>query len=213
MKSRLRQLLVQADHQAIVDLAGQNRRVLSFLTGLTYDPDPLICWRAIEALGHAAGHIAENDTEFVRNHVLRLLWLLNDESGGVGWRAPEAIGEIVRAQPDRLSQFWPIVASLMDMMEAEDAGPFRPGMLWAIGRLGQVRPEAVLSALPWIIPCLDDANPQTRGIAAWCLGQLGATAPLAARPALLDDETPVTLYSGSRLVQSSVARLVAQALA
>ena len=204
---------MDADYQAIIDLAGRNRRVLSFLTGLTYDPDPLICWRAVEALGRAAGFIAENDAEFVRNHVLRLLWLLNDESGGVGWRAPEAIGEILRAQPDRLSQFWPIVASFLDMMEAEDIRPFRPGMLWALGRLGQVRPEALRSALPWIIPCLDETDPQTRGMAAWCLGQLGETAPLAERPVLLEDETPVTLYSGGRLVQTSVARLAGQALA
>lgn len=64
---------------AIVELAERKGRALSLLTALTYDLDPLISWRAFEAVG--------------------------------------------------------------------------------------------LAATPWIIPCLENPNPQTRGLAAWCLGQ------------------------------------------
>ncbi len=212
MKEKLRTLLVNEDYQAIVELAGRQRRVLSFLTALTYDMDPLISWRAVEAIGLTAGRISDDDPEYVRVHLRRFQWLLNDESGGIGWRAPEAMGEIVRNRPKRFAAFVPIVISLLDM-EEEDVIRFRPGILWAIGRLGQVIPaEAVQSVIPWIIPCLDDPNPQTRGLAAWCLGQLDAAEHLSQRDTLLKDEDLVDFYTGGQLARKSVNQLVSEAL-
>ena len=35
-------------------------------------------------------------------HQRRLIWSLNDESGGIGWGAPEAMGEIL-ARSEKLS--------------------------------------------------------------------------------------------------------------
>jgi HEAT repeat protein len=211
MKEQLRHLLVNQEYGAIVELAGRKRRILSFLTALTYDPEPLIGWRAVEAIGLAAARMADDDPEFVRIHLRRLQWLLNDESGGIGWRFPEAMGEIIRNRPEEFAEFVPLVISLFDMA-AEDAVRFRPGILWAIGRLGQVMPGAVKAAMPRIIPCLDDPDPQTRGLAVWCLGQLGAASHLSHHDALLRDESLVELYSGGQLARKSVAQLVREAL-
>ena len=206
MKEQLRRWLAGQRYWAIVELAGRKRRVLSFLTALTYDADPLISWRAVEALGLAASRIADDDPEFVRNHLRRLQWLLNDESGGIGWRAPEAMGEIIRRRPAHFADFVPIVISLLDM-EEEDVGRFRPGILWAIGRLAQVMPDAVERAIPRVVSCLNDPNPQTRGLAVWCLGQLEALDRLTDHDVLLRDEGPVELYADGQLVRQSVAQL------
>ena len=211
MKEQLRDWLATRSYDAIVELAGRKRRVLSFLTALTYDPDPLINWRAVEAMGLAAGRIADEDPEFVRNHLRRLMWLLSDESGGIGWRAPEMMAEIVRNRPEQFGEFVPIIISLLDM-EEEDAARFRPGILWAIGRLGEVMPDRVKAAVSLIIPCLEDPNPQTRGLAAWCLGQLGAGEYLAGHDALLRDQSPVDLYVDGELVRQSVGQLAHDAL-
>jgi HEAT repeat protein len=211
VKEQLRNLLVDENYEAIVELAGRKKRVLSFLTALTYDPDPLINWRAIEAIGLAAGRMADDDPEFVRIHLRRLLWLLNDESGGIGWHAPEAMGEIVRNRPDQFAEYILIIISLFDM-EEEDVVKFRPGILWAIGRLGQVMPNAVKPAIPWIIPCLDNSDPQTRGMAVWCLGQLGAVEHLSPYEILLRDESLIDFYNDGQLVRKSVAQLVGEIL-
>jgi hypothetical protein len=210
MKEQLRDWLANRCYDAIVELAGRRKRVLSFLTALTYDPDPLINWRAVEAIGLAAGRIADEDPEFVRNHLRRLMWLLSDESGGIGWRAPEMMGEIVRDRPEQFGEFVPIIISLLDM-EEEDAARFRPGILWAIGRLGEVMPDRVKAAVALIIPCLDDPNPQTRGLAAWCLGELGAGEHLAGHD-VLRDESPVDFYVDGQLVRQSVGQLARDAL-
>ncbi len=58
MKQQLRHLLANQEYGAIVELAGRKKRTLSFLTALTYDPEPLIGWRAVEAIGLAAARIA-----------------------------------------------------------------------------------------------------------------------------------------------------------
>jgi hypothetical protein len=210
-KEQLRFWLASQNWEAVVELAGRKKRVLSFLTALTYDPEPVINWRAVEAMGLAAGRIAEDDPEFVRNHLRRLLWLLSDESGGIGWHAPEMMGEIICNRPEQFGEFVPIIISLLDM-EEEDAARFRPGTLWAIGRLGEVIPDRVKAAVAQIIPCLEDPNPQTRGLAAWCLGQLGAGEYLAGYDALLGDESPVDVYADGQLVRKSAGQLARDAL-
>jgi HEAT repeat protein len=137
MKARLRTLLKNGDTATVVTLATENRRVLSYLTALTYDLEPTIADQAVITLGQAAGVISDTDPEFVRGHLRRLFWLLNDESGSIGWRAAEAIGEIIRARPEHFTEFVPNLIALLDM-EPEDAPRFRSGVLHAIARIAEV---------------------------------------------------------------------------
>ena len=212
MKDKIHELLLVPDFDTIVQLAGQTSRVLSFLTALTYAHDPLVTWRAIEAIGLAAARIADDNPEVVRVHLRRMQWLLNDESGGIGWRLPEAMGEIIYNRPHTFAEFVPIIVSLFDM-EVEDVVKFRAGILWALGRIAPVAPNLnQAEALPWIISCLDDPDPQTRGLSVWCLGQLRAIQILADHEALLADESPVEWYVGGRLTCQSVSDLTRAAL-
>ena len=203
----LRTLLLDADFPAIINLAEKERRTLSFLTALTYDQDRTISWRAVEALGLAASRIAEDDPEYVRVHLRRLVWLLNDESGGIGWRAPEALGEIIHNQPDLFAEFIPILVHLMDM-EPEDALRFRAGWLWAIGRLALVKPEESHQALPWITPCLDDPDPQVRGMAVWCLGKCKSAIPVNKLKTIQLDPAKVEIYNSPDPEVTSIKELV-----
>ncbi|MHC4082909.1 MAG: DVU0298 family protein [Planctomycetota bacterium] len=207
MKKRLRQLLEQRDTNGITALAADRRRTLGVLTSLTYDADPQIVWRAIEAMGLAASRIAQDDPEFVREHLRRLLWLISEESGGQCWRAPEAMAEVVRHRPDLFGDYAPIVVFLLREMAEEDLEHFRPGILWAIGRLGTLAGDHVGEVLPAITAALDDSDPQARGMAVWCLERLGRADLLAGRPDLAEDEDPVDLYEDGRLEHTSVGRL------
>lgn len=208
---QIRSILEENDQAQILELAKRNKRILSYLIALTYDPDDLVAWRAISALGTAASWFAVHDLEYLRIHLRRLMWLLNDESGGIGWRAPEAMGEMIRACPQHLGEFIPILISTLDM-EPEDAPPFRPGALWAIGRLAQVVPQALLEAIPMILPCLCDSDAQTRGMAVWCLYQMKATAGMHNREELLSDNEPVLLFQDGFIDTLSIAELAVLAL-
>ena len=127
--TRLRQWLSSGNYEPILEIAENKKGILSQLTALTYVEDSTISDNAIQATGLAARIVARRDPEYVRNYLLRLFWLVNDESGGIGWRAPELIGEILYHCP-QFSQFFPMLISLLDL-EEEDASRFRVGTLRA----------------------------------------------------------------------------------
>ena len=208
IKKALRELLDLGRFEQIAQTAVLKKRALGSLVSLTFDPDPQIAWRAVEAMGLAADRIARRDPEYVRDHLRRLLWLLNEESGGLCWRAPEAMAEIVRHRPELFADYIPIVVSLILNMAPEDLDHFRTGALWAIGRLAPVAGDHLQTVLPEVTSALDHSDPQVRGIAVWCLGQAGQADLLVGRPDLLCDRCPVDLYEDGHLSRTSVCHLV-----
>jgi len=204
VKTQLLECLQKGDFERIAALAQDHKRILSLLTAITYEPDDLIAWRAVQAMGTAARVIAINDPEYVRVHLRRLNWLVNDESGGIGWRAPETIAEIIAQCPGQFDEFISPLFHFLDL-EQEDAIRFRPGVLWGIGRVGL--PAATLPVLHLIWDCLKDPLAQTRGLALWCLDQTGYTGPIPDLQSLCSDQEPVLLYANEILQSSTVARL------
>jgi hypothetical protein len=193
-------------------MAAQRKRVLGSLVALTYDADPQIGWRAVEALAAAASRVAADDPDHVREHLRRLLWLMSEESGGVCWHAPEAMAEIVRREPEAFAEYIPIVVSLIESLAQEDLGHFKAGTLRAIGRLEAVGGDHIQDVIPAVTSALLDSDPQVRGMAVWCLNETGRAELVADRPELLSDEGPVDLYEDGRLVRTSVSQLVGRAL-
>ena len=167
----IRQWLLEANYASILTTAENKKGILSQLTALSYEEDAEISKRAIEATGLAARIIAERNPEYVRNYLLRLFWLVNDESGGICWRAPELIGEILFHCPN-FEQFFPMLISLLDL-EKEDTPRFRVGTLWAIGRVAQIARDAMLPALQEVQSYTTrDEETDTTEMAIWCMQQL-----------------------------------------
>jgi hypothetical protein len=190
----------------------RKKRVLGSLVASTYDADPRISWRAIEALGVAASRVAEDDPDHIRQLLRRLLWLINDESGGICWRAPEAMAEILRRQPTLYADYIPIVTLLLVNLEEEDLERFRAGVLRAIGRLGALARDSFQDVAPAVASALIDSDPQVRGMAVWCLHEVGRADLLAGRLDLIADEDPVDLYEDGILTRTTVSQLVQRAL-
>lgn len=211
MKEQLRIILTHGRLDEIAGLAQGSRRILSALTALTYEPDPLIAWRAVEAIGIAAEVIADADAARVTVHLRRLHWLLSDESGGICWYSPQAMAEIVRRRPELFSDFIPLIVSLLITMEEEDLDHFRPAVLWAIGRLAPAAGGALDGIIPALAACLDHPDPQVRGLAAWCFIQAGKRELTDGREDLRNDEGPVTLYRDGSLVTTTVRRVMSGA--
>jgi methylated-DNA-[protein]-cysteine S-methyltransferase len=210
LKPTIRNLLVHRDLAQVAEMAAERRRVLQTLVALTYDADPEISCRAVEALGVAADRVTEDDPQPVREQLRRLYWLISEESGGICWRAPEAMAEIVRRRPGEFGDYISIIVLLIREMAEEDLQHFRPGTLRAIGRLSGVAGEHLPEVLPRIVAAVDDPNPQSRGMAVWCLEQLGKSDLLAERRDLLADSGPVALYEEGSLHRTTVGALVAR---
>jgi len=89
--------------------------------------------------------------------IRKLLWSLSDESGGIGWSAPEILGEIVSSDPKKFSDIVPLIVEVYDVEEKV----FRPGVIYALTRIAEVSPELVLNFVTVIPRALSDENPMT----------------------------------------------------
>jgi len=207
LKRELRALLAAGRLDAVGSVADRTTRVLGALVPLTFDRDPLIAWRAVEAMGVAAERIVRRRPDAVREHLRRLNWLITEESGGICWRAPEAMAEIVARLPEPYADFAPIVVHLLVETAEEDLRHFRAGMLWAIGRLGPVAVPHLEDVLPAMTAALAHPDSQVRGMAVWALSRVGHAALPAARSGLADDAGPVELYQAGEPTATSVGAL------
>jgi hypothetical protein len=212
LKETLRNHLVQGNLGEIAELALGRRKVLGTLLGLTFDPDLEVVWRAIEAQGLAAERLSGRSPAYVKEHVRKLYWLITEESGGCFWRAPECMAECAARMPRLLKSHIPIAFHLIETLEEEDLEHFRPGALWAVGRLVGVARDDLPGVLPLVLDALDDPRPQSRGMAVWCLREVGEGGALAEHPGLLEDKEPIHLYRHGVLEHTTVAALTREVL-
>lgn len=163
LKDEIKKTLLLADFDSIASLAVRDKRVFRALISFAYDKTELICWRAIEAMGKASGAMKQKDPNFVRNIVQRLLWSLSEESGGIGWSAPNMLGEIVINAPDLFPDIPPIILSF------KDEESFLPGVLWAMGRMALSGIKELNRDLchDIIIMSLNDKSSTVRGLSIW----------------------------------------------
>ncbi|NVM24029.1 MAG: HEAT repeat domain-containing protein [Desulfobacterales bacterium] len=189
------------------------RQVINPLFSFLLSSDEETKWRAVTAMGAVVASLAEKDMESARVVVRRLMWSLNDESGGIGWGAPEAMGEIIASHAGLAKEYANVMISYVrkdgNFLEYE---PLQRGAVWGIGRVAQVRLDLVQDALPHLLPYLESADAPLRGLAAWTLGLLGAGGARLHLEALLRDEARISVYLDRRLVRRSVRDLAKEAL-
>jgi len=185
------------------------RQVVNPLFSLFYSTDEVLKWRAITAMGAVVSHLAEHDLESARIVMRRLMWNLNDESGGIGWGSAEAMGEIMARNSRLADEYAHILISYIDKngnyLEHE---PIQRGVLWGIGRLARERPDLVRSAAQFIISFLKSQDATIRGLAAWIMGMSGMEESNSDLAHLTTDEAELQIFIDCRLVKYRVKDLV-----
>jgi hypothetical protein len=196
-------LLEEKNYRRLAGAIIQKRSNLRYLNRLLYEPGKLIRWRAIEAMGVVADMLADKDPEAVRVILRSLLWTINDESGGIGWSAPECIGEIIHHRPELFADFASVVLSYAD------EHMLRRGVLWAAGRMAQAQPGLIREELPVLAAFLDDPDPVVRGYTLRLLDIMGEKFDPRRFGHLLEDRSAVPVYERGLLVETTVADLAA----
>ncbi len=190
------------------------RQVINPLFSFILSTDEQTRWRAITLMGGVIANLAEQEMESARVVMRRFMWMLNDESGGIGWGAPEAIAEVIACHERLGEEYAPVLVSYVweegNFLEYE---PLQRGAVWGIGRVAQAKPALVRTALPYLIAHLGSADAPLRGLAAWGVGLLGAGPARPQLEALLDDEAEISLYLDRELVRRRVGQLAQEALA
>jgi hypothetical protein len=211
VKSDLRIWLATADFRKVIDAASRSNRIISSLITLTFSDDPLIGWRAIDAVGRCAAHLSETRPEVFRKYLQRLFWMMSDESGTTAPRAPEIIGEIIHSSPKEYADFIPLAISLMNL-EPEDKPAFLPGILYALGRIGESAPGTIEDSIEGIENALSEPDPQVRAMAARCLGRIGRHDILHRHPELGKDDGMAQIYEREQIRATTIYRVYSDAL-
>jgi HEAT repeat protein len=209
-------LLGTPDFEKVVDglKSLPPRRAINPLLSAFYQGDLTIRWRAISAFGLVVNALAEEDMEAARVVMRRLMWSLNDESGGIGWGAPEAMGEIMACHSGLAGEFSAILVSYIredgNFLEYE---PLRSGALWGIARLADANPRVLKDreSAKHVRPYLFSEDPVSRALAAWAMGSLGGPADCPALRALVPDTTEVTLFRDRMVLRQTVGEIAHQA--
>ena len=200
--------------QALVALVPP-RQLLNPLIGSLCNPDELSKWLAVSALGPVVAALTEQELEAGRVVMRRFMWMLNDESGGIGWGVPEAMAEVMAVHPGLADEFHQVLVAQMredgNFLELE---MLQRGLLWGVGRLAGVRPELLLrrEAPRYLLPYLSSADSEVRGRAAWALGQLKAELAREPLAGLTDDPGLTSIYTSGRLTKHTVGALATHAL-
>ena len=127
--------------------------------------------------------------EEVREYIRNLFWSLNDESGGIGWNAPQIIAETIVLIPELIEPY----GSMLIDRTMEEPLLVKNG-LWGIGRLGPTIRPAVEFFRDMTLQSFENDDPQTIGLAAWAMGTVGFLPAVALIDKLCDRNDPVLIY-------------------
>ena len=144
LKKKIGEILHLSLQDTAMEMLAQipDKQLTGHLFACFYNKDELIKFRSIAAMGKLAVRIEQENIERARIILRRIMWNLNDESGGIGWGSPEAMGEILCQSPQLAMEFKSILFSYLipggNYIEHE---MLQRGVLWGIGTYLKSNPQ------------------------------------------------------------------------
>lgn len=177
----------------------------------------LVRWNAIRAFAMVVPTIANENLESARIVMRRFLWSLNDESGGIGWGAPEAMAEIMVQDERLLGEYLHMLISYTrdDGPELYQDGNYielpmlQRGLLWGLGRLCSARGRQMKAAgiAEDLKRYLDSPDGAVRGLAIWALIMLGEESARPEVSRLCEDSAELSIYIERKKTKHTVGEL------
>ena len=189
------------------------RQIINPLFSFIQSGNEKVKWGAVKVAGLVVSQLAESDLEAARVIMRRLMWNLNDESGGIGWGSPEVMGEILAAHNGLAQEYAHILLSYAreegNYLELE---ALQRGLLWGIGRLAEKRPDLVRGASASLLPHLESQDEVIRGLAARIMGLLQVKEALPGLRNLTQDDSSFVIMIRGNLTTVRVKDLAEEAL-
>lgn len=186
------------------------RSINSLISGFCHI-DPAAAWMARVAAGRITARLAQTQIESARVIMRRFMWMLNDESGGIGWGVPEAMAEAMACSSRLADEYASMLCSyLQSDMNYLELPALQQGLLWGIARVAEIRPDLMRQTGDALIGFLSSSDPEHRGYAALAAGRLGIGKKEIA--VLVDDHEDIVLFMDEKLVETTVSALAERAL-
>lgn len=185
IKAEILSLLPQQDVDTILSIISkyQIKDLINPFFAAICRADEQVRWRGVSCFGAIIARLAKTDMEAARVIMRRFLWSLNDESGGIGWGAPETMAEAM-IQSDRLrKEYLHMLVSYTqgDGPELCQDGNYlelpelQRGLLWALVRVAEKYPDDLrtFGFEDDLAAYLRSKDSEVRFLAVKCLHSLG----------------------------------------
>lgn len=171
-----------------------------------YHKNDLIRFRATAAMGELGSRLAVSRIEKARIMLRRIMWNLNDESGGIGWGSPEAMGEILYHSPELALEFKSILFSYLDQggnyIEHEI---LQRGVIWGIGTFLEASPVDITPQTEGqLFSYLHSEDPVKRGYSVRALINAKRFDCAIVPESILQDNSIFLLFDGWNLVPTRI---------
>lgn len=119
-------------------------KVVNALLSILVTTDEELRNRVVKSFGEVVSQLAEKDIESARILMRRLMLSVTEESGGIGWNTPEAMGEIMARSEQLANEYHKILISYtMGGGNELDFVELQKSVIAGLKRLSEVRPELV----------------------------------------------------------------------
>jgi hypothetical protein len=208
-KKEVRKILQTCTRNQALERLAQipDEQLTGHLFGHFYHMDELVKFRSTTAMGKLALRISGRSMEKARIILRRLMWNLNDESGGIGWGSPEAMGEVLANSPDLANEFKSILFSYLDTggnhIEHEI---LQRGVIWGVGTYLKAIPgDLTASNRDQLYHYLESQDPVKRGYAVRALIHTGQLECHSVPDHIRKDKSSINLYTGWNFVETRIS--------
>jgi hypothetical protein len=119
-------------------------KVVNALLSFLVTTNHTIKKHTVIAMGEVVSRIAEEDIESARIIMRRLMLSVTEESGGIGWNTPEAMGEIMARSEQLANEYHKILISYTVGGGNElDFDGLQKSVIAGLKRLAEVHPHLV----------------------------------------------------------------------
>ena len=204
IKKRIRDYLLDRDMKTGLGKISriEERKAVNPLFSYFYDGNELLRWRSITAMGVVLSQLFESNKESARIVMRRMIWNLNDESGGIGWGSAEAMGEAMARCAVIADEYHHILLSyIMPEGNFIEHEILQRGVLWGIARLAHKQPRMVEPSAALLLPYLASNDPARQGLAAWTAGLFDCPETNGMMDELKRNRLKIRVYTG-RLMEN-----------
>jgi hypothetical protein len=188
---------------------------VSPLISLIFQTDEVVKYRAVVLFSRIMNKLAGENMEEARIVMRRILWSLNEESGGIGWGMPEALGEIMAVNRPLAEEYGHMLVAYMREECYLELPALQRGLMWGIGRLAESYPEKILAFQGdgHMQMYLESDDLEVAALASRNFGILKIEEAAYWIRQLYDKDQPVRIFEDGVFVDTTVGQLARQAVA
>ncbi|MCK5096450.1 MAG: hypothetical protein KAR45_00010 [Desulfobacteraceae bacterium] len=210
IKKQVGQILLSKDKEDAFDQLRQipDKMLAAPLFSHFYSLNDLIKFRSTAAMGVLTQRLAKKKMEDARIILRRLMWNLNDESGGIGWGSVEAMGEILSLNKTLAQEFESILFSYINpqgnFLEHE---MLQRGSLWGVGTYLLSSETSNKTVAQTIRPFLGSKDPVKRGYAVRALLNMDKNNRERLPLHILADKNNIPVFDGWNISNIKIAEI------